>query len=229
MLKRSFLDHGESGLMRLQEDLECELHSRLYESEQHNDVFTYFGYSSWMARQVVSNTANVIHTFEIVYKKPKGVDYTAEEKELRAKLKEVQSFASKHSASRNRSMPWNENALKAAMENHMNHGIVWVPEIAKVTPLSGYDAKGGYGKVQKVRISGMEGVSMHIEFAGKLPMAKTKKEKREQHLLEAMVCPVAHPCVILVLGPSSSNYGSLYVVVERPKPQQVLAHQQQGV
>ena len=97
--------------MRLQKDVERKLYSRLYESEQHNDVFTYFGYNLWMARQVVSNTANVIHTFEIVYKKSKGVDYTAEEKELRAKLKEVQSFASKHSSCRNRSMPWNENAL----------------------------------------------------------------------------------------------------------------------
>lgn len=68
MLKRSFLYHGDSGLMRLQEDVERELYTRLYESEHYNDVFTYFGYSSWMARQVVSNTANGIHTLRLCTK-----------------------------------------------------------------------------------------------------------------------------------------------------------------
>jgi serine/threonine protein kinase len=37
---------------------------------------------------------------------------------------------------------------------------------------------------------------LHIEFVGKLPTAKTEKEKREQRSLEAMICPVAHPGVI---------------------------------
>ena len=98
MLQRSFLDHGDSGLMRLQEDVERELHRRFSESEEYNNVFTYFGYTPWMARQVVSYTANAIHTFETVYKKPKGEDYTGQEKSLLAKLKEVQRFASKHSS-----------------------------------------------------------------------------------------------------------------------------------
>lgn len=46
-------------------------------------------------------------------------------------------------------MPWNDNALKVALENHMNHKIVWVSKIAKILPISSYDAKGGYRKVRK--------------------------------------------------------------------------------
>ena len=196
MLQRSFLNHAEHGLLLLQADVERELSARLQESEEYNNALTYFGYSPWMARQVVANTTNVIHTFDMVYKKPKGEEHTAEEKELRLKLKEVQTFASMHSSQKNRVMPWNENALKASFEKHMNHGIVWVPQVAKILPIDGHDVEGGYGKVRKVRISGMKGISLHIEFAGKLPTARTEKEKREQRSLEAMVCPISHPGVI---------------------------------
>lgn len=110
--------------MHLQEDVAYKLYSRLYELEEQNDVFTYFGYFGSIARHVIINTTNVTRTFEIVYKKPKGLDYTAEEKELYTKLKEVQCFTSKYSPRRDRPMPWNENALKVAMENHMNHRLV---------------------------------------------------------------------------------------------------------
>ncbi len=47
-------------------------------------------------------------------------------------------------------MPSNEQALKAAMEKHMHSGVVWILEKAKVVPLLGFDAQGGYGKVRKI-------------------------------------------------------------------------------
>ena len=93
-------------------------------------------------------------------------------------------------------MPWNEQALKAAMEQHMHSGVVWIPEKAKVVSLSGFDAEGGYGKVQKVRIANMPGILIHIEFAGKLLKAKSEREKREERSIEALVCPVQHPGVV---------------------------------
>ena len=76
-------------------------------------------------------------------------------------------------------MPWNEQALKAAMEQHMHSGVVWIPEKAKVVPLSGFDAQGGYGKVRKVRIANMPGIPIHIEFADKLSKATSERKKRE--------------------------------------------------
>lgn len=197
MLNREFLNLGDSGIMRLQADLEREFQQKLNESEQYNDIFSnYHHISTWMNQQVNTKTTNVIYTFECVYKKPKGGNYTHEQNELLQKLGEVQKAASKYSSSRNKAMPWNERALKAAMETHMQHGVVFIPEKTKIVPLSGYDAQGGYGKVRKVRIVGMKGVSMHIEFAGKLPTAKSQKEQREQRSCEAMVCHVAHPGLI---------------------------------
>jgi hypothetical protein len=44
-------------------------------------------------------------------------------------------------------MPWNEQALKVAMEQHMHFGVVWILEKTKVVPLSSFDAQGKYGKV----------------------------------------------------------------------------------
>ena len=197
MLKRSFLDHGHAGILQLQADLEREFWSKLAQSEQFMDCMNkYFWSPKWMAQQVNSATTNITHVFECVVKKPKGEGWSEEEKQFLEKLKWIQSVCGKHSAGKTKVMPWNEQALKAAMEQHMHSGVMWIPEKAKVVPLSGFDAQGGYGKVRKVRIANMPGIPIHIEFAGKLSKAKTEREKREQRSIEALVCPVQHPGVI---------------------------------
>ena len=62
--------------------------------------------------------------------------------------------------------------------------------------MSGFDAQGGYSKVHKIRITGMPGIPVHLEYVGKLSKAKSGREKCEQHSVEALVCPVSHPGVI---------------------------------
>jgi hypothetical protein len=197
MLKRTYLDQGHAGILLLQADLEREFWNKLSQSEQFMDCMTkYFHSPKWMAQQVNTGTTNITHVFDCVVKKPRGEEWSDEDKLFLEKLKWIQKECGKHSSSKSKVMPWNEQALKAAMERHMHSGVVWIPEKAKVVPLSGFDAQGGYGKVRKVRIANMPGIPIHIEFAGKLSKATSEREKREQRSIEALVCPVQHPGVI---------------------------------
>jgi hypothetical protein len=197
MLKTEYLDHGQAGILKLQADLEREFWSALQGSELYMDCMTkYFHSPKWLAQQVSSATTNVVHVFESYAKKPQGDEWGEEDKLFLEKLKMVQDTCKQFSTGKTKVMPWNEQALKAAMERHMHGGVVWIPNVAKVVPLSGFNAQGGYGKVRKVRIANMPGIPIHIEFAGKLSKAKSEREKREQRSCEALVCPVQHPGVI---------------------------------
>jgi hypothetical protein len=197
MLSRDFFDHERTGILKLQADLEHEFWKRLEESEQFMDCMgKYFNAPKWMAQQVTTATTNLTHVFDCVVKKQKGENLSNDDKQFLEKLKWIQSKCSRFSSNKTKTMPWNEQALKAAIEQHMQSGVVWIPEKAKVVPLSGFDAQGGYGKIRKVRIGNMPGIPIHIEFAGKLSKAKSEREKREQRSIEALVCPVPHPGVI---------------------------------
>ena len=149
-----------------------------------------------MAQQVNTDTKNLVHVFDCVVKLVKGEEKSEEDKQFLQKLKWIRTECGKHSRNTKKAMPWNEQALKAAMEQHMQSGVVWVPEKAKVVPLSGFDAQGGYGKVRKVRIAGMPSIPIYVEFAGKMSTASSEREKGEQQSTEALVCPVQHPGVI---------------------------------
>ena len=197
MLKKSFLDYGEAGIFKLQADLEREFWKKLSQSERFMDCMTkYFHAPKWMAQQVTTATTNIVHVFECVVKPVRGEEMSENDKQFLGKLKWIKTKCEKHSKGIKKVMPWNEQALKTAMEQHMHSGVVWVPEKAKVVPLSGFDAQGGYGKVRKVRIAEMPGIPIYIEFAGKMSTATTEREKREQRSIEALVCPVQHPGVI---------------------------------
>ena len=197
MLLRTYLRSQQSGIMRLQADLEAEFWKKLRQSEQYmNCMSTYFQCSKWMAQQVTTATTNILHVFEVVNQKSKGAELNAEEKQFHSKLVTVQRECAKYSASKTKGMPWNEQLLKSAMERHLNSGVLWVPQKAIINAMSGYSHEGAYGKVRKVRIGNMDGIPIHIEFAGKLSKAKTEREKREERAIEALVCPVQHPGVI---------------------------------
>jgi len=197
MLRRTWLNGTQAGVALLQADLEREFWAKLAQSEEYMDCMTkYYQSSKWMAQQVTTATTNVTAMFDVVFKKPRGFTLSEEEKKFRSKLQWVQKECGRFSAGKSKVMPWNEQLMKSAMEQHMHAGVVWVPEKAKVVPLSGFDAQGGYGVVRKVRIANMPGIPIHIEFAGKLSKAKTEREKREERSIEALVCPVQHPGVI---------------------------------
>ena len=104
--------------------------------------------------------------------------------------------AVKFSVGKMKSMPWNEQSMKAALEQHMYSGMVWIPDMAIIVPLSGKVGEGGYGVIRKVRIANMDGIPVYIEFAGKESKVATKRKKSEGCSVEALVCPVQHLGVI---------------------------------
>ena len=110
-------------------------------------------------------------------------------------------------------MPWNEQLMKAVMEQHMQSGVVWIPDMATIVPLSGKAGEGGYGMIRKVHIANIPGIPVFIEFGGKESKAATERKKHEERSIEALVCLVQHPSD-LILGYPFYNHGSLHVVVE---------------
>jgi hypothetical protein len=95
-----------------------------------------------------------------------------------------------------RGMGWQKAALKAAMERDSGLCLAWVYAEAKVIALSAYDHEGGYGRVRKVRIKGMDKIPDYIHFAGKTSKAKTPLESRVQWSTEALACPLNHSGII---------------------------------
>jgi serine/threonine protein kinase len=65
-----------------------------------------------------------------------------------------------------------------------------------VKALSAYDHEGGYGRVRKVRIKGMDKIPDYIYFAGKTSKAKTPLDSRVQWSTEALACPLNHLSII---------------------------------
>jgi hypothetical protein len=48
-------------------------------------------------------------------------------------------------------------------------GVLWIPSITNVFPLSSRNNKGGYGVMCKVRIERFDHIPNTIELAGKIP------------------------------------------------------------
>jgi len=65
----------------------------------------------------------------------------------------------------------------------------WFPSIL-------LNAKGGYGKVRKVHIEGMDIVPKYIPFAKKVSKAINPHEGTTQRSIEALVCPLNHSDII---------------------------------
>ena len=118
-------------------------------------------------------------------------------------------------------MPWQVQALKRAMEAHMDWGVVWLPPYAKIIEIPGDRVEGGYAKIQRVQISRMENIPSNIDFAGKLPKAnKDFDKKRTVHggpSLSNLTCKCDQ-----ILGTSFQYHGSIHVMVEWWFPSQFL-------
>jgi hypothetical protein len=59
-------------------------------------------------------------TFEVLYRKTKDEEYDRSKNDLLAKLQKVQATCQKYSGNRTKTMPWRVQALKEAMEEHMD-------------------------------------------------------------------------------------------------------------
>ena len=88
-------------------------------------------------------------------------------------LRAVEAFCRRFSAQRNKGIPWRESILKSTFEQHLQCGVVWLPEKVKIVEMLGDRAKGGYGEVRRVRIVRMAGIPTDCDFAAKKSKAAT--------------------------------------------------------
>jgi hypothetical protein len=61
--------HGPDGLMSLQAELVEVIRKALKRSEVYNNFDSYWESGKWMDQQIISNTSNVLHSFECIFKK----------------------------------------------------------------------------------------------------------------------------------------------------------------
>ena len=78
------------------------------------------------------------------------------------KLKVVEAFCRRFSGVRNKGIPWRESILKSAFE-HLQGGVVWLPEKVKIVEMLRDRAEGGYGEVRRVRIARVAGIPTDCE------------------------------------------------------------------
>jgi hypothetical protein len=117
-------------------------------SEQYNDYLDYWDHVKWLDTIVTINTTNVVKgTFLVLYPKKGDEEYDESKKQLLAKLYKVQAACQRYFGNKTKTMPWRVQALKGAMEAHMDWGVVWLPPYAKVIEILGDRVDGGYAKI----------------------------------------------------------------------------------
>jgi hypothetical protein len=197
MLERTFLNNGLDGYVVLYKELCKEFMEACDTSEQFNDYLDYWDHVKWLDTIVTINSTNVVKgTFEVLYPKKGDEEYDESKKQLLAKLYKVQAACWRYSGNKTKMMPWQVQALKGAMEAHMDWGVVWLPLHAKVIEIPGDRVEGGYAKIRRVRISRMEKIPSDIDFVGKMPKAINDFAQRDEWSLEALACPISHAGVI---------------------------------
>jgi hypothetical protein len=147
-LEHNYLDGGMDGYVELCKDLCREFMKELDDSKKFNNYLDYWEHVKWLDQIVTTNTNNVVKgTFEVLYRKKKDEEHDESKKELLTKLQKVQATCQGYFGSRTKTMPWQVQALKGAMEAHMDGGVVWLPKHAKVIEIPGAKVEGGYVKV----------------------------------------------------------------------------------
>lgn len=196
-LTREYISKGINGMDKLHDDLRREFLFALSKDEAYGDAQRkFFKFGDWLETQLDASMYNMTQGLEVRRKPPRGAEESQEAKDLRLKVEWFKAAASHYSRNKTKSMPWQEQAMKAAMEQHMGGGVVWIPDSARVLPMSGFSNEGGWGKVRKVRIEGMVKIPNSVYFAGKESKAKDPIERRTQRSVEALVCPLSHPGII---------------------------------
>ena len=82
--------------------------------------------------------------------------------------------------------------LKSAFAQHLQGGIVWLPEKVKIVEMLGNRAEGGYGEIRRVRIAKMAGIPTDCDFAAKKSKSATPLLQRQAQSMEAYVNPIQH-------------------------------------
>jgi hypothetical protein len=85
-LEQQFVAHEPDGLMSLQADLVEVIRKALKRSKVYNNFESYWESWKWVDQQIISNTSNVLHSFECVFKKGKDGQWNSKDKALWKKL-----------------------------------------------------------------------------------------------------------------------------------------------
>ena len=112
------------------------------------------------------------------------------------KLKVVKAFCQELFGVRTKAIPWRANELKSAFEQHLQDGVVWLPEKVKIVEMLGDRAKGGYGEVRRIRIARMASIPSDIDFVAKKSKATTPLLQRHAQYIDACINPIQHPGMI---------------------------------
>jgi hypothetical protein len=195
-LERQFLAHGADGLISLQAELVEVIRKALKRLKVYNNFDSYWKLGKWLDQQIISNTSNVLHSFECVFKKGEDGQWNSKDRALRKKLAKIQAFVGRHSNTKTKIVPWREQAMKAAMQHHMGGRTVYLPEKALVVAVPGFGNEGGYGEIRKVCISRVASIPTIVDFAGKMSKTVNEVDKRVERAKEAMACPIEHPGLI---------------------------------
>jgi hypothetical protein len=149
-----------------------------------------------MDQQIISNTSNILHSFECVFKKGEDGQWNSKDKVLRKKLAKIQAFVGRHSNMKTKIVPWRMQAMKAAMQHHMGGGIIYLPMKALVVAVPRFGNEGGFGEIRKVRISRVASIPTIVDFVGKMSKALNEVDKRVKREKEAMACLIEYPGLI---------------------------------
>ena len=128
----------------------------------------------------------MVGTFEVIHKKIPGQGYNSELEDLLQKLKVVEAFCRRFSGVRKKGIPWRENMLKSTFAQHLQGGVVWLPEKVKIVEMPGNRAEGGYGEIRRARIARMAGISTDCDFVAKKSKAATPLLHRQAQSMEGM-------------------------------------------
>ena len=134
----------------------------------------------------------VLGTFEVIHKKILGQKYNSKLEDLLQKLKIVEAFCQRFLEQKNKGILWRESILKSTFEQHLQGGVVWLPEKVKIVEMLQDRAEGGYGEVRRVRIVRMAGIPIDCDFAAKKLKAATPLLQRQAQCMEACVNPIQH-------------------------------------
>ena len=118
-------------------------------------------------------------TFEVIHKKIPRQGYNSELEDLLQKLKVVEAFCQRFLGVRKKGIPWRENMLKLVFAQHLQGGVVWLPEKVKIVEMPGNRAEGEYGEVRRVRIAKMAGIPTNCDFVAKKSKAATPLLQRQ--------------------------------------------------
>jgi hypothetical protein len=146
-----------------------------------------------MDQQIISNTLNVLYSFECVFKKEEDGQWNSKDRALRKKFGKNPSLCEKilEHEDQDSAMARASHEGRHAAPHGQRDSVSL--EKALVVAVPGFGNEGGYGEIRKVRISRVANILTIVAFAGKMSKAMNEVDKRVERAKEALACPIEHP------------------------------------